>query len=215
MRNLLGRLNARSPEELSRIAKAWRVPVSGGDKLGQVAQLYRAMSDPRTARDMWERLPADERTLIGQLALGDETSRSISQLAQSIGCAEAEVRQTAARLYHKGMIAREGDDEPLPVGEAPRLFLPRELADRFQRVQDEIEAGDISSTPLRTLVSLLDEREVEEAAETWGVRVIPGLRTRDELLRHLLQNVGEPQRLAAVERTLKRDATRVWDVVRD
>src|SRR5215213_4246019 len=215
MRNLLGRLHARSPEELSRIASAWQVSVSGGDKLGQVSQLYRAMSDPRTARDMWERLPADERALIAQFALGHETARSLGEIAGALEQTEADVRQTATRLYHKGIIAREGDDDPLPVGEAARLFLPRELADRFQRVQDEIDAGDVSSTPLRTLMSLLDEREVEEAAETWGVRVIPGIRTRDELTRQLLQNVGEANRLAAVERTLKRDATRVWKVIRD
>src|SRR5215218_1133974 len=213
MRNLLGRLHARSPEELSRIASAWQVSVSGGDKLGQVSQLYRAMSDPRTARDMWERLPADERALIAQFALGHETARSLGEIAGALEQTEADVRQTATRLYHKGIIAREGDDDPLPVGEAARLFLPRELADRFQRVQDEIGAGDVSGTPLRTLVSLLDEREVEEAAETWGVRVIAGIRTRDELLRHLLQNVGEPQRLAAVERTLNRDAARIWQTL--
>lgn len=215
MRNLLGRLHARSPEELGRIAAAWQVPVSGGDKLGQVSQLYRAMSDPRAARDMWERLPADERALIAQLALGEETARSLGELATAMDRSEAEIRQTATRLYHKGIIAREGDDDPLPVGEAPRLFLPRELADKFQRVQDEIDAGDVSGTPLRTLMSLLDEREVEVAAETWGVRVIPGIRTRDELTRQLLQHVGEASRLAAVERSLKRDAARVWEAARN
>lgn len=215
MRNLLGRLNARSPEELSRIAAAWQVPVSGGDKLGHVAQLYRAMSDPRTARDFWARLPEDERALIREYALGDEAPRSLAQLAASLGRPEAEVRQVATRLYHQGVIVREGDDDPLPVGQAPRLFVPRELSSIFQRVQDEMEAGDISGTPLRTLLSLLEDREIEEAAETWGVRVIPGLRTRDELIRQLLQNVAEPHRLASVEGKLKRDAARIWETVRD
>lgn len=215
MRNLLGRLNARSPEELSRIAAAWQVPVSGGDKLAQVAQLYRALSDPRTARDMWARLPEDERMLVGLLAPGDETARSLGEIAAMIEQPVAEARQIASRLYHKAIIAREGDDDPLPVGEAPRLFLPRELGLLFQRVRDEIDAGDISATPLRALVSLLDDREIEEAAEAWGVRVIPGLRTRDELIRQLLQNVGDRQRLAAVERTLKRDAARIWERLRD
>jgi hypothetical protein len=215
MRNLLGRLNARSPEELSRIATAWQVPVSGGDKLGQVAQLYRALSDPRTARDMWSRLPEDERALVSLLALGDETARPLDDIAAILEKPGAEVRQSATRLYHKGIIAREGDDDPLPVGEAPRLFLPRELGQLFQRVQDEIEAGDVGATPLRTLLSLLDDREIEEAAEAWGVRVIPGLRTRDELIRQLLQNVGDPQRLATVESRLKREALRVWERARD
>ncbi|MCC6791030.1 MAG: helicase-associated domain-containing protein [Thermomicrobiales bacterium] len=215
MRNLLGRLNARSPEELNRIAAAWQIPVSGGDKLGQVAQLYRALSDPRTARDMWARLPDDERALAGVLALGDETSRPLDDIAAILQQPATEVRQIATRLYHRGIIAREGDDDPLPVGEAPRLFLPRELGQLFQRVQDEIEAGDVSATPLRTLLSLLDDREVEEAAEAWGVRVIPGLRTRDELIRQLLQNVGDRHRLATVEGRLKQDAARIWERARD
>lgn len=215
MRNLLGRLNARSADELVRIATAWQVPVSGGDKLGQVAQLYRALTDIRAVRDVWERLPSDEREVIAALALGDESARPIADLARELGHAESDVRQTAIRLYHKGILTREGDDDPLPVGETPRLFLPRELALQFQRVQDETSAGDISRTPLRTLLGLLDDREIEEAAETWGIRVIPGLRTRDELIRQILQQVSDPDRLDAVQGKLKRDAAAIWQSVRE
>ena len=60
-----------------------------------------------------------------------------------------------------------------------------------RRVQDEIDAGDVSETPLRALLSLLDDRELEEAAETWGVRVVPGLRGREDLTRQILQQVGD------------------------
>src|SRR4051794_20692459 len=134
MRNLLGRLNARSPEDLGRIAAAWNVPVTGGDKLGQVAQLYRVMTDPRAVRDMWERLPEDERAIVGVLMAAEEEPRPLAELAQAAQRPEAEVRQTAIRLYGKGILAREGDSDPIPVGSAPRLLMPRELALQFQRV---------------------------------------------------------------------------------
>src|SRR5690606_26884227 len=151
-RNLLGRLNARSPEELARIAAAWSVPLTGADRLGHVSRLYRALTDPRTVRDCWDRLPEDERAMVRLLAVSEETALTLPELATHLGISEAEARQIAVRLYHKAIIAREGDDEPLPVGVLPRLFLPRELTSLFRRVQDEIEAGDVSGTPLRALL---------------------------------------------------------------
>ena len=215
MRNLLGRLNARSPEELGRIAAAWQVPLSGSDKLGQVSRLYRVLTDPRAVRDAWERFAADERALVAALTLGDETALTLAELSRQLATPEADVRATATRLYHQGVVAREGDDEPLPVGEAPKLFLPRDLALLFRRVQDEQEAGDLSPTPLRALLVLLDDREIEEAAEAWGIRVIPGLRGRDELARQLLQQTAHADRLARVAGRLTDDAAAIWRRLRD
>ena len=215
MRNLLGRLNARSAEELSRISVAWQVPVSGSDKLGQVAQLYRALTDPTSARDLWSRLPVDERALTTLLLSADESASLLADLAAQLGQPEADVRQIAARLYFKGIVVRIGDDDPLPVGEAPRLFLPREVGVLFKRVTDEIAAGDVSQTPIAVLLQSRDDRQIEEAAEHWGVRVIPGLRTREEILRQLLTNIGDPRRLPTVESRLRREASRIWPLVRD
>jgi hypothetical protein len=210
MRNLLGRLNGRSAEELTRIATAWRTPVSATDRAGQVGQLYRALIDPRTVRDVWELLDANEQAMIRLLALGNDTALTLAQLAGELELTEGDARQTATQLYHKGILAREGDDEPLPVGVAPRLFLPRELAQLFRRVQDEIEAGDLSSTPLRALLSLLDDTEIEEASQAWGLKVIPGLREREELSRRLLEQVGDAERVARVASARRRDAAAIW-----
>lgn len=210
MRNLLGRLNARTTDELTRIAAAWQLPLSSGDRLGMVSRLYRALSDPRTARDCWDLLPEDERAMVRLLAVSEETALTLPELAGHLGVPEEDARQTAVRLYHKAIVAREGDDEPLPVGALPRLFLPRELTLLFRRVQDEIDTGDVSETPLRALLSLLDDRELEEAAETWGVKVIPGLRGREDLMRQLLQQAGEAARVAAVAGKRKRDAALIW-----
>jgi hypothetical protein len=214
MRNLLGRLHARPPEELARIADFWQVPLTSGDRHAMVATLYRALSDPRAVRAVWDRLDADERDLVRWLALSEDEPPTLADLATSLQRPLDATRQIAARLYRVGILVREGDDEPLPLGAVPRLFLPRELALLFRRVQDEIEAGDLSTTPLRALLALLDDAEIEEAAEIWGLRVIPGLRQRDELSRRVLRQVADPDRIAGVAAKRRGDAARIWNRLR-
>jgi hypothetical protein len=222
MRNLLGRLNARPPDDLARIASFWGVQLAGsgapGSRHRQVGQLYRALTDPRAVRDVWERLATPERALVRLLALarsetGDESALTVAELAAGLDRSEDEAHTLAAGLYRVGILAREGDDAPLPVGVAPRLFLPRELAQLFRRVQDEIEAGDLSATPLRALLELLDDAELEEAATVWGLKVIPGLRRREDLSRQVLTQLAAG-RVEAVVAKRRADARRIWDRVR-
>ncbi len=219
MRNLLGRLNARPPDELAQIAAFWRVPVAARDRRGLVGPLYRTLTDPRAVRAAWDRLAPNERDLVRFLALNEwpegEGPPTLAEIASRLGIPEPEARRTAVALYRAGILAREGDDDPLPVGTAPRLFLPRELALLFRRVQDEIEVGDLSGTPLRALLELLDDAELEEAAQLWGLRVIPGLRARTDLTEQLLRQVGDAERVAAVVAKRRRDAARIWERVRD
>ena len=73
MRNLLGRLHARRLPELLRVAEAWNVPLYVESKSEVVGALYRAMTDPRTMRDVWERLDSAERAMV--IALADAPSR--------------------------------------------------------------------------------------------------------------------------------------------
>lgn len=217
MRNLLGRLNARSVEELARIASFWEVAANANDRSGLVARLYRELNDPRTVRDAWARLDPDERQLVRLLATAERTpnlSLTIADLAAQLGRPVDEVRATAVELYGHGILAREGDAGPLPVGELPRLFLPRELATQFGRVQDEIEAGDLSTTPLRALLALLEDREIEASAERWGLRVIPGFRSRDDLTAQIVRQAGDPARIDDLVASLPRDARAAWDAVR-
>lgn len=215
MRNLLGRLHARSAAELARIAAFWQIPGASGDRHTQVGALYRVLIDPRAARSAWDRLAPDERELVRLLAIGEtRTAPTLRELAARLDLTETEVRETALRLYRIGILAREGDDDPLPVGEAPRLFLPRELALIFRRLQDEIDAGDLSDTPLRALLELFDDAEVEEAAAIWGIRVVPGLRERAAISKRLLQQVTDSARVAAIAARQRRDAARLWQAVR-
>ncbi|HEV2109387.1 MAG TPA: helicase-associated domain-containing protein [Thermomicrobiales bacterium] len=214
MLNLLGRLHARPPSDLEHIAAFWQVPLVDGPRHRQIGQLYRTMTDPRAVRDTWERLNAGERDVVRVLSLGDQVALTIADLADRLQHDESAVRRTAARLYRGGVIARQGDDDPLPEGMAPVLFAPRELALLFRRVLDEIDADDVSTTPLRALLALLDDAELEGAARAWGIRVIPGLRERDDLTDQLLRQVADPDRVAVVVEARRHDAKSIWRYVR-
>jgi hypothetical protein len=56
-------------------------------------------------------------------------------------------------------------------------------------------AGDLARAPLRALIELLDDAELEGAARLWGLRSLPGVATRQELSRRLLPLVNDPSRI--------------------
>lgn len=216
MRNLLGRLNGRSPDELTRIARFWQVPTeSAGPKHRLVGALYRTMTDPRGGRDAWDRLDPAERQLVTLLAETGEASLAIGDLARRLAVPEPAAHELAARLYRAGIIARVGDDDPLPIGAVPRLFLPIEIGQLFRRVRDERELGDVSGRTLPTLLGLLDDTELEEAAGYWGFRAIPGLHRRDDLIARITEGVADPDRRRGVVQSLARrpEASRLWAAV--
>ena len=117
-----------------------------------------------------------------------------------LGSNETEARETALRLYRAGILAREGDDEPLPIGVVPRLIMPRELAHQVRRVQDEMAAGNLTQSPLRVLIELLDDAELEAAARIWGLRTVPGVANRRDLSSRLLRLINDPARVEQVTR---------------
>ena len=217
MRNLLGRLNTRPPDDLARIAGFWGIPLPTGEgnRHRQVGALYRAMTDPRAVRDAWHALEEPQRAVVRNLVLGEERAVSLADVAGMLGTDEAEARQVATVLYRVGILTRDGDDASMPVGSVPQLFIPRELGQGFRRLQDEIEAGDLSKTPLRALLELLDDAEMEEAASLWGIRVIPGLRRRDDLARQVLQQVADPARVKNVVSKRGPIASRIWARIKE
>ncbi len=214
VRNLLGRLNARGPDDLQRIARFWQVSVRGDDRARLVGALYRTMTDIRSVRDAWDRLPEDQRAMARLLALSDAPPMTIEAMAGGLDRSPEEARETAIGLFRVGLLAREGDTQELPVGALPRLVLPRELAALVRRVQDEIDAGDLSDHSLRVLLEVLDDAELEQSADIWGLKVIPGLRRRSELIGQILRQVKDASRIERVAATLPRDAASLWHVVR-
>src|SRR3954462_3022649 len=97
MRNLLGRLHARHLSELLRIAHAWGVPVQVETKSEVVGALYRAMTDPRAMRDIWERLDTAEQAGAQVLASMPEAAAppTLAELASHLAVPESEAREAA------------------------------------------------------------------------------------------------------------------------
>jgi hypothetical protein len=191
------------------------VPLYVESKSEVVGALYRAMTDPRTMRDVWDRLdPAERATVIALANAPDEAlAPTVDELAARLGVPAAEARETALELYRAGILFRDGDDEPLPIGVVPRLLLPRELALQVRRIEDEMAAGNLAQSPLRVLLELLDDAELEAAAKIWGLRTVPGVARRRDLAARLLRLINDPSRVERVARGRGRDAVAVWKIV--
>jgi hypothetical protein len=135
MRNLLGRLNARPAADLGRIATAWELGANVTERAALVAALFRGLTDIRIVRDAWDALPEEQRAFVLALA-SDQDSRTIDELADRLGTDVAPAREVTTTPFRAGWIYREGDGGELPVGVAPRLLVPRELAHQIRRVED-------------------------------------------------------------------------------
>jgi hypothetical protein len=167
MRNLIGRLNARTPTELEKIAEVWRIPSVRGDKLARVAALYRAMTTH------W--VPACCGTASSGRARGGHGAdgrRATGRLAQEprphARAGGHRSAATATALYRAGILARDGDDDHLPIGEEPRLFVPRELIQELTQVRDERARGDVGDRPLREHLDTWTTASSEEAGRALG-----------------------------------------------
>lgn len=214
MRNLLGRLNARSSDDLVRIARFWRISLPGADRGRHVGTIYRVMTDLRACRDAWEQFDEIDRRIVRLLAVSESGPFTIAEIAEQLEEPEDAVRDNATRLFRVGVLSVQGDNQELPVGASPRLFLPRELGQDMRRILDEVDAGDQSRTPLRTLLEGRDDPELEETATRWGIRIIPGLRRRRELIDDILQQMSGRKRIAEVVENLSPPARSLWREVR-
>ncbi len=212
-RNLLGRLNARTPDDLQRIAALWLTPLPGADRSRHVGVLYRTMTGIRQARSMWDRLDNDSKIIVHSLAVGEAGSLTIEEIADRTGLPNDRTRAAAIRLFQAGLLAREGDSQELPVGVLPRLFLAREIGQVFRRVQDELDAGDLSRSALRVLLETMDDAELEEAAMIWGLSVIPGQRRRPDLVASIVRQVANPGRMEQIVKDRGAVARAIWTVL--
>ncbi len=168
MRNLMGRLNTRSDEELQRISVAWMAPGSARDRAGLIAQLMRAMTDLRAVRDFWTRRSASEQEMIAYfVANGPEDGATIADLAVELGHDEAEVRATATRLYRPEHWQPPPANSPGRSGSCHGSSAP-ELGQLFARMQDELEAGDISRASPAALLESWTMRTSSEPPSIGG-----------------------------------------------
>lgn len=210
MKNLLGRLHARSDDQRARIAMLWRVSVFGDDSSQHIGRIYQAMTDIRAARDTWLRLSDNQRRIVRLLVPDGTTPMTIAELATSITESEVDTRDAAADLFFWGILGADGDAMELPLGDQPRIFVPGELMLIFRRVIGELEAADISGNSLRRLLELRDDIELETSAAKWGLRVVPGLKRRSDLIADILEAVSTPGRMESVTGQLKQPAMAIW-----
>lgn len=210
MKNLLGRLHARSDDQRARIAMLWRVSVFGNDTSQYIGRIYRAMTDIRAVRDSWLRLDDLQQRIVRALVPDGATPLSLSELAVAVGEDEEPTREAAVELFFWGILGRDGDMQELPLGDQPRVFVPGELMLMFRRVTEEQGAGDVSGYPLRRLLELRDDFEMETTAVKWGLRVIPGLKRRSDLIAEIIEAVVTPGRMERVISQLKQPATAIW-----
>lgn len=208
MRNLLGRLHARSVEQRTAIARLWRVPLFGRDTHQFIARIYQVMNDVRAIRDVWCQLGETEQQIVRLLARERAKPRTIAELATEVGVDEDVAHEAAASLFRWGILGREGDYQELPVGEKPRVFIPGELMMQFRRLVEEQAAGDTSGYPIGRLLDTRDDFEIEITATKWGARVSPGVKNRQHLKEEILDAM--PARLDAVIGHLKPPAMAIW-----
>jgi hypothetical protein len=214
MRNLLGRLNARSADDLSQIADSWQTPLAGRDRLAQVSQLYRTMTKLPMVRVQWDGLTPDQRDVIRALIDAGEAGRTIEQLRADLNATTDAIRSICVDLYAQGLIAYEGTSSTLPVGETPRLFVPLELANTIRKAQRELQEGDVSDHPLAELIQSRDERDLFDAAGYWGVEVITGVTTRNELIAALTTAAARGLSRHAQVETLGHEVRSMWEKLR-
>ena len=212
-RNLLSRLNSRPDEDLTRIASEWRVGTSSRDRAGLVTTLYRTLTDPVAVREWLPDRDDVEAKLIGYLVEHQEQMLTIPELAASLDWDEEQTRDAANALHKAGVISRENEKDAVPVGELPRVVMPREVASVFQRVQSEMLLGDRSGVPLRVLLEWLEDGELEDAARDWGMTVVPGTIPRKELTSRLLNHLADPRVIDLMIGGLSAEASSVFQAV--
>ena len=211
LRNLLGRLNARSYEDLGEIAAAWRVPVSSRDRGTQVSALYRAMTRPTIMREMWDGFSPQTRSLVQTVIAAGDDGLTVDEVSEQSGLPQETVRAELGTLYRSGLIASEGSILTLPVGESPIVFVPRELATAIANVVEELERGDISNLPFVDLIALRPDRDLFEAADLLRLDYVPGLATRSDISDLLAQRLTNPTARMQMIDGLSHDVRTMWD----
>ncbi len=210
MRNLLGRLHARTDDQRTEIAILWRVSVFGRDTSAYLGRIYQVMTDIRAVRDTWLRLDPLAQRIVRELSAGEGEPVSIADLATSLESTTEDVLTAATTLYAWGILA-EADDQPYPPQDgATSVLIPGELMLLFRRVIDERDAGDVSAYPLRRLLELRDDVELETTATKWGLRAMPGLKRRADVIAEILDAIPAPGRLESTLSHLKQPASSIW-----
>ncbi|MCO5224336.1 MAG: hypothetical protein M9953_03260, partial [Thermomicrobiales bacterium] len=207
MRNLLGRLHARNDDQRARIATLWRASVFGSDSIQHIGRIYQVMTDLRSVRDTWCRLNPTEQQIVTLLSAEGAEESTASRIAEILGVPMDGTVRAINNLFDWGIISASNDAQQ-PIGET--LLIPGELMLLFRRVNEEQQAGNLSSYPIRRLLELRDDVELEITATKWGLRAMPGLKRRADVIAEILDAIPAPGRLEQTLSHLKQPAASIW-----
>lgn len=190
------------------------MPLAGRDRLAQVSQIYRTMTRLPMVRAKWDVLDATQQSLVRALVNAGDRGRTVDQLSDDIGLPPEETRAICGDLYEQGLIAYEGTASTLPIGESPRLFVPTELAGAIRTADRETALGDVSGRSLVELIQDRDDRDLFDAAAHWGIDVITGVTTRDQIVAALLRTIAAGSARHAQIDKLGHEVRVLWDKIR-
>lgn len=212
MRNLLGRLLEREPEELGSIAQFWGIDLRGRDRHADISSLYRTMTDIWTARDAWERLSPIGRQIVGALHAATPHGMALEQVGLACSLDVAQTRDEVQRLYAAGIVFVEAatvQDSAVDI-----FFLPREIDQMFGRVEAEIGAPSPAELTLDALLATATYQELEDAATAWGARVVPAMHPRGELVTIIRDQLSRPERIERLVGDLSEPARNAFARIR-
>ncbi|MCO5228296.1 MAG: helicase-associated domain-containing protein [Thermomicrobiales bacterium] len=207
MRNLLGRLHARNDDQRARIATLWRASVFGSDSIQHIGRIYQVMTDLRSVRDTWCRLNPTEQQIVTLLSAEGAEESTAARIADVLGVPMDDTVRAINNLFDWGIISASNDAQQ-PIDET--LLIPGELMLLFRRVNEEQQAGNLSSYPIRRLLELRDDVELEITATKWGLRAMPGLKRRADVIAEILDAIPAPGRLEQTLSHLKQPAASIW-----
>ena len=209
MRNLLGRLHDRPADTLATMARFWDVDLRGRDPAEDVARLFRVLVDPWAFALVWERLSAAEQRILSLLATAD-AALTVEEVAEQVGDPIDTVREAMRQLYRAGLLYVEAESSEQPQVEPRRAFLPRELAHVVRRLEDERRRGMPTGETIPALLDRLDDGALVEMAEQMGVRVVPAVANRSDLVHAVQPRLLDPTYLRDATRSLDPGAARLW-----
>ncbi|MCO5224250.1 MAG: helicase-associated domain-containing protein, partial [Thermomicrobiales bacterium] len=130
-----------------------------------------------------------------------------ARIADVLGVPMDDTVRAINNLFDWGIISASNDAQQ-PIDET--LLIPGELMLLFRRVNEEQQAGNLSSYPIRRLLELRDDVELEITATKWGLRAMPGLKRRADVIAEILDAIPAPGRLEQTLSHLKQPAASIW-----
>lgn len=188
MKNLLGRLMGRSPDELRAVAVDWHIPIAGLNHNEAAIVVYREMMDKTNVRALWETLDSEEHAFLhwlleqrNQLAMVEELPAMLNRPAEEVaglldrlsalGLADVEdALVRGSRVVSAGdNLSAWGIRNQTPAIKRRVISMSNEIHRVLTAVYAEMTAGEPFDEALAVLLDRLDPPVLERIAARWEV----------------------------------------------